>query len=350
MPDVRTIMTLCLLTVGVTIMPLTVGAAEPDIASEQINKQEPSEQQQSPRLTNEDGQLDEDEWIDSLQSGVETSVDATARFFDRFFGDTRQFDEDYKSTGRIALSPQWSEYDNWKLRSSFRAQFRLPHAQERFSAIIGRVDFDDFVTGDDSQKRDSVLAGRSEDREWILGLGFDPHQGETSRLSVNAGIRGGLRFDWYSQVRYLWQYQISDAHQLRTRSSLFWRDSDGFGVNQRIDWEASMSEEWLSRVSFDVTRAERTSGLRWRSTNALYHLYSERRAVAAELWWEGEHKKEVPLRDYGVRFIHRRDLKRQWFFLETWVGMHWPREELIEPRKSRWMAGIEFEMWFGSGF
>ena len=119
------------------------------------------------------------------------------------------------------------------------------------------------------------------------------------------------------------------------------------GTNQRLDLEVSMQEQWLGRFSVDATLAERTDGVRWRTTATLYHLYHRRRAVAGEIWYRGEHNAEVPLEDYGVRFIHRREVSRAWFFVESWLGMHRPRTELTEERGHHWLVGIKAEMWFG---
>ncbi|WP_194756771.1 hypothetical protein [Aliidiomarina indica] len=286
-------------------------------------------------------------WLDTIQDGVEDSVDATARWFDQFFGDSRSFDDAPGSRGRLSVGPEWSEYEGWKVRSSFRAQFTLPNTEERFSAIVGRVDFDDFVTGEDTHRQGSVIRRETGNEEWIVGLGFDPSRGEDSRFSVSAGIRGGLRADLYTQVRYLKQYRFNDYNQVRSRSSLFWRNSDGFGANQRFDWENSPNSEWLNRLSMDVTRAERIDGYRWRSSIASYHIYAPERAMAVEFFWRGETKMDVPVRDYGFRIIHRRSWLRDWLFLETYGGIHWPRRELNEPRLGSYLLGFELEMWFG---
>lgn len=285
--------------------------------------------------------------LDTLEFGVTSTVDATARWFDRFFGDSRAFEDEYSTRGRLSVGPEWSEFDGTKVRSSFRAQVNLPHAERRFSAFVGRVDIDDFVAGEDSQRRSSVLRNVSGDSEWLVGLGFDPHQGEQSRFSINAGIRGGLRADWYTEGRYLFQYRMSDSTQIRTRSVGFWRDSDGFGVAQRLDYEQTAGDNWLGRYTIEGTRAERILGIRWHSSASIYHLYAEERAIATEIWYAGESKNEVPHRDIGIRAIHRQSWLRDWFYIESWLGMHWPKNEPDQVRGSSWLVGIEFEMWYG---
>lgn len=296
---------------------------------------------------NEPTEQEEKAWIDDFQDGVEGTVDKTARWFDRFFGDDSTSTDDYDIQGRLIVGPRWSAYEGWKVDSSFRAQFRLPQAKQKFSAIIGRGNFDDIVNDKQSSYRSSVIQSTKDDEEWIIGLGFNPNQGETDRLYFSAGIRGGLKADLYVQGRHMWQRRINEMSQLRVRSTLFWRDSDGFGINERVDWEASMLETWLARISLDNTYAERTEGVRWHHKAALYHLYAEEKAIATELFVRGETDHDVGVHDVGIRFIHRREWFREWLFLEVWGGLHWPREERIEDRQRRWMFGVEFAMWYG---
>lgn len=288
--------------------------------------------------------------IDSLQQGVQSSVDATARWFDNFFGDGRTFDDQYRSQGRFSVAPEWSGYDGFSVDSSFRAQVNLPLAEERFSAFIGRVDTDDYVVGDDTERRASVLRNVSGDSEWLIGLGFNPNQGEENRFSFSAGVRGGLRADLYTEARYLYQIRVTDSIQIRTRSALFWRDSDGYGFAQRFDYEQTWGEEWLARFSAEGTSAERVDGIRWRNTTSLYHLYESNKAIAGEFWYRGESDALVADEDFGIRLIHRQSWLRDWLYVETWVGSHWPKEEPYESRSQAWLVGIEFEVWFGEEY
>lgn len=290
---------------------------------------------------------DDDMVIDSVQRGVQATVDATARWFDDFFGDARTFDNQYRSQGRVSVAPEWSQYNGLKVRSSLRAQVNLPLAEERFSAFIGRVDTDDYVVGQDSERRSSVIRNMAGDSEWLVGLGFNPNQGEENRFSFTAGIRGGLRADLYTEGRYLFQWRMTDNSQVRTRSALFWRESDGYGFAQRVDYEHVWKEEWLARISLEGTTATRTDGIRWRNSAALFHLYAPQRALAGEFWYAGESEAIVADQDFGVRIMHRNSWLREWFFVESWVGMHWPKGEEDLHRDSAWLIGIDFEIWFG---
>lgn len=293
----------------------------------------------------------EDEWIDGVQRGVTSTVDATARWVDRFFGDPRSFDnrassERAQSVGRLSVGPEWDQADGWRLDSSLRARFYLPHAENRLSAVVGRFDFDEFLAGDDTT-RPSLIRSPEAENEWLIGLGYDPVIRDRRRLSLGAGFRGGLRFDPYVRARYLVQTGISERSQLRWQSIGFWRDSDGFGVAQRLDYELGLGEQWLGRWGGRATYAERTEGVRWDTSSTLYYLATDHHAWAGEVWARGETDSEVTVSDYGIRGIYRQRYLREWFFIEPWIGMHWPRESLQERRSAAWIVGMQFEVIFG---
>ena len=332
--------------------PASQGQEQQDPQEVPVVIQSEEEQKRQDRLIEKDrraSDIEEDDpaAIDSFRRGVENSVGATARWFDNFFGDGRSFDDDvYRTQGRVSLAPQWSAHDGWRLRSRFRVQANLPYAEQRFSAFIGRVDVDDFVVGDDSERQTSVLRTVDSDSEWLVGLGFNPGQGEESRFWITGGVRGGLNADLYTEGRYLYQIRVTEQIQIRTRSAIFWRDSDGFGFDQRAYYEQVFGDDWLGRISLQGTYAERIEGTRWRNSASLYHLYTEDKAIAGEFWYHGESAAVVADQDFGLRLIHRQSWLRDWFFVEAWVGSHWPKEEGIE-RDQAWLAGIEFEVWFG---
>ena len=285
-------------------------------------------------------------WHDDFREGLTSTVDGSARWVDSFFAEGR-FDDDYSSYGRLSIAPQWSGYDGFEVKSHFRARVDLPHAEEHFSAFIGRVDSDEYVD-EGSAGRPSIIRSPSSDEEWLVGLGFDPKMNEKHRLSYSLGIRGGLDLDTYVRTRYRTDVAISDSVLTRLQSSAFWRDSDGFGVSQRVDLEASVTDSLLARWSSLGTFAQETNGLRWSSTLRGYKLYGDDKAVAIETWVEGQTDHAVPINDYGLRVLNRQRYLREWLFVETWVGRHWPRERVNESRQGQWMIGLELEVHFGT--
>ncbi|WP_258808230.1 hypothetical protein [Pseudidiomarina sp. CB1] len=295
----------------------------------------------------EDGnEAADQELIDDMRSGLRTTVSATAAWLDSFFTesvDRSVYDDVY---GSLTVAPQWDEYEGFEVDSSFRARVVLPHAERKFSAVIGRGDFDDFIN-DQQTTRPTVIQREQADEEWMVGLGFDPVVRDDHSLSFGAGFRGGLKLDPYVRARYRFEEILSDSSELHFQSVGFWRDSDGFGIAQTIEYDVALSEQWFNKFWVRGTFAERTEGVRWHASEKLYYIYHHERALGAEVWWYGETKRIVPLQDYGVKALHRSRFLRDWLYFEGWVGLHWPREFLDESRQPRWLVGVEFELQFG---
>lgn len=295
----------------------------------------------------------DDAWIDTLQRGVTFTVDTTARWVDQFFGDPRAFDdqpaiagEEAKAIGRLSAGPEWDESDGLRAVANLRTRFYLPHMGNRLSAIFGRFNAEEFLAGDDSARLALVRSTTAED-DWLIGLGFDPIIRDHQRLSLGAGFRRGLAFDPYLRARYLIQRGITERSQLRWQSVAFWQNDDGLGISQRLDYEMGIGQHFLGRWSARGTYAERTEGVRWRSSASLFYLHSENKAYAVEGWTLGESDKSISVEDYGMRGIYRTRYLREWFFVEGWVGTHWAREHLEHERKLQWIVGFQFEILFG---
>ncbi len=311
-------------------------AAPCALAQEQ---QEPPSNEQPPETT-------ENELIDDVRSGLHSSVSATAAWLDSFFTDAidrSAYDDVY---GSLTLAPQWDEYDGFEVDSSFRARVVLPHAERKFSAVIGRGDFDDFIN-DQQTTRPTVIRREQADEEWMVGLGFDPVVEDDHSISFGAGFRGGIDLDPYVRARYRFEQILNERSELHVQSVGFWRDSDGFGIAQTLEHDYALSEHWFNKFWLRATFAERTDGVRWHASEKIYYIYQPERALGAEVWWYGETERTVPLQDYGLKALHRSRFLRDWLYLESWVGVHWPREHLNEPRKPRWLVGIELELHFG---
>lgn len=294
----------------------------------------------------ESNNQDDAELIDDFRAGLTSSVNATAAWLDSFFAESVDPNAYDTARGSLTLTPEWDEHDGFKLDSSFRAAVIFPHAERKFSAIIGRGDFDDFIN-DSKQSRPSVIQRDQSDEEWMVGLGFDPFVENNHSLSFGAGFRGGLNLDPYVRARYRYETIIGDDAEFHVQSVGFWRDSDGFGVAQTFELDSAISELWFGKSWIRGTFAERTEGVRWHASQKIYYMYHHERTIGAEVWWYGETREEVPMQDYGLRALHRSRFTREWLFIESWVGLHWPREALDEQRKPRWMIGLEMEMLFG---
>lgn len=290
-----------------------------------------------------------DEWIDWTRKGLYRSVCASARWLDGFFGDAR-FDEEATSAlyGRAGLGLSWSQYDRFEALSDFRANIPLPNIDERLSVTLARQDEDEYVE-DRLEPSGPVppFVAATEDRSWLLGLGYTPISGRNSRLHYSLGVN----IDWppepYVKARYRYRFFFSERAALRARQTVFWRLDEGFGTTSAFDLERLLSPTLFVRWTNVGTISESTEGVRWRSDLTLYHDIPGPRALAYTWLVRGETDAPVDVERASLQVVVRQQVLRRWLFLELSSGVAWPRKRLHEERDASWSLGFRVEVFFG---
>lgn len=287
-------------------------------------------------------------WIDRMHAGLYRRMCLASAGFDGFFGNAR-FDDEYESThGSLSVGTLWDERDGWDPSVRFRVQLRLPQLNERFSAFVGRVDPDEFVTEvrDDFDSLPTQFA-RAEDDEVLLGLGYRKPGPGGGHFDASVGARLDWPPDVYAKGAYRLTQPFFERNLLRLHETIFWREEDGYGTTSRVDLERLLADDFLVRWTGSGTYAQETEGVRWFSNLTLYQSLGARRALAYQAGISGETDREVDIVDYGLRVIYRRSVFREWLFLELRSSVTWPRETLTEEREANLGAGVALEMQLG---
>jgi hypothetical protein len=213
--------------------------------------------------------------------------------------------------------------------------------------IFGRDTDEAFIEGGSREFDGVTFAEEDDDRNWLLGLGFEPIRGTRSRLSLGAGVRLRTPPDPYVQASYWYQTRVHENLLLRARQSVFWENEDGFGTATRVSLEQALGERRMLRWSNHLRISEATDGMRWNTNLTLYQALAEDRAIALRGAVRGETGRDVNPIEYNLRLIHRRSFLKEWLFLELQGGGGWLRQEKDEPREFVPEAAVIFEMAFG---
>lgn len=290
--------------------------------------------------------------LERVRAGVFTSVCATSRWFDSFFGDPRDYAEAYGQTyGRVGLGLVWDELDEFGVDSHLRASFPLPALGERYDAVIGRETDDNFI--DDDIDYVGYLPGSfsdDPDPNWYAGVNYNTVNSSRSRFDLGVGIEVDTPLNPYVKVRYRYLIDPRDDQRVTLRTTAFWENEDGFGVTLGADSDWRVSEDWLLRWANTGTVSETTEGVRWKSRLALYQALGPSSAMRYEAGVRGQSDGINPDL-YTVKATYRRSVWRKWFFLETSAGMFWAYDEDPEERCNACLsAGIGFEMMFGDKY
>lgn len=286
------------------------------------------------------GCRDEPNWLDHSHSALSERTKQLARSLDRFFGVDESVDELARSFLRVRASGAYDHFDGGDGKLSLKGQWHLPRIDERLDLVFS-----------DGEQIDGLDADSETDRS--VGLRFD------QRRERNRG-RFGLRLTLRSKAKLKTQlrYSISSIPAPKTTnlggaSALWWQDGRGVGLTLSGSIARSINARNLVRYSARVERAEDLEGIHWDQTLALSSKLSLRDAVIAFLRFSGETRPESFTESAAVGMLYRRQVLRQWMFVEIEPVFDWRRPEFVDQRKLapsielrlEWQIGEPPQLW-----
>jgi hypothetical protein len=287
-------------------------------------------------------------WIDRAHEGVFNAVWRSAMRMDQWFGSESDESAYMQTSGSVAPALLWDEFDGFQPRMRFQVDVPLPQINERFHAFIGRVNREEYVT--ERELGSGAFArqyGPVDDDQTLFGIRYrEPRQG--GRFEADAGLRLASPLDPFVKGSYRFSRGSSETTLFGLRETVFWQNTEKFGLTSRIDVERILKDVWLLRWALSGTISERTEGVRGYTALTMMRGLPNRRAVAAELFTSGELDADVPLGDYGLKVAYRRSIARDWLVLETRVSLTFPKDYPYQVREATFGVGVGFEMFFGT--
>ena len=318
----------------------------PDVAAQAPTTSDSGPSKQSE--TDDDKDPYKKPWIDRAHDGMFNAVWRSAMRMDRLFGSDLSEAAYLQTSGSIAPALLYDEFDGFQPRMRFQVDVPLPQLNERFHAFIGRVNRDEYVT--ERAPASGAFArqyGPVEDDETLFGIQYrDPRDG--GRFNADAGLRIRSPLDPFVKGSYRFVKGSSERTMVSFRETVFWQNSEKFGLTSRVDIEKIIRDSWLFRWTGSGTWSERTEGLRGYTSFTLLRGLPNRRAFAAELFTSGEFDAAVPLGNYGLKLAYRRSISRDWLVLESRISLTYPKDEPWQTREPTLGVGVGLEMFFGT--
>ena len=286
-----------------------------------------------------------------LSEGVGTTVDETAAWIDRRFGNLDPDDRE-RAHGYIRVVPLWVEHHGWETASRLRARVDLPNIDQRLHAVFGAGDSDNFIS------ERPVLAELEQmqrakddfgDHSFLAGLGYSLSESRYSSFRLGGGIRIRFPMEPYVRARYIRLFPVNERTFVRFHETIYARSQRGEGSITGVDFEHMLTPKLLTRVAAFAhfsTWDERPQehGIEASIARAL----SQNRIVALTGFGYFEPKEEVEVRDYGVRVVYRQRLSGDRLYGELHTGVTWPRYSVEEERRASLNLGIGLELHFGN--
>jgi hypothetical protein len=325
----------------------------PETAPQKLSEEVPGDrgdpmQPESPGVDKCDQEPSDPSFSEEVQSGLFEYSCRTVRWFDSLFGSSRDFPEE-RLFGRLSLGTAWSQYEGVDPSLRFRLRTELPNMSSRWNAFLGRVDEEDFIRGSETYQDSAFRRGirDADEPEWLFGLGYKGRKPGEAGWDYSIGVRLRLPPQPYVKARYEKFWTVGERHDLRFRQTFFWRYSKGFGTTSSLDSARELSDTDILRWELIGTYAEYTEGIDWWAASTWYHRLAEQRGLSLRTFARGRTDADVTLQEYGFEFSYRRQLHREWLFLNAGPTLTWPRERLEEKRSASWGFAVLLEMDFG---
>jgi hypothetical protein len=291
-----------------------------------------------------------DTWIDRVHDGVYQGVDATGDWIDDWFsGDEPAPEDGQKAYGRLGLGGFWDQRDSFDPSFRFRTRIPLPQMRNRVGVFLGRAPEREAVENRPRAGSDSLpnRFNDVDDNAWLLGLGYAKDSQLSRGLQLDAGVRIRADPELIGRAIYRFNIELGERTLFRPSQTAFWRRTDGFGTTTNLVLDYLLNNRFLVRTAIAGTVSEDTEGAEWQSYATLYQDLSGKDTLGYSIVGAGETDADVEVQNYGFQVRYRRQVLREWLFLEVLQSVTWPRELATERREANYGVGIGFEMYFG---
>jgi hypothetical protein len=288
--------------------------------------------------------------LDRTQQTVDSLVLGTAQRIDNIFGSTGVEEEASIDRGRLSVGGQYDERDGLKSRLRLKARFQLPALKDRTTVILGRGDANDLIDGTGDDNIDTLPSQFNDfaDEDWLLGVGFSRDRTLRRGWSFGVGVKLASPLEPYARATYRWNKAFGEKWLWRVEPRLFVQNQRGAGISMQNTVDFAVNDGWLLRSWSVGVVEEEVDGLSWTSKLIAYQQMTRKSAMSYAVYGSGETQFEVPIKDYGFELRYRRQIAREWLFIELLGRLNWPRDTLDELRESNIGVGIEFELQFGN--
>lgn len=271
-------------------------------------------------------------WVDDSHVYATNQAQALTQWMDDFFGDPVNDLEQAESFFRMQLIDDWDGDDGHDFKVRLRGKVQLPKISQRLDLVFSGTE-EEQVDEDERDDEDSI------------SLQYNVNEGEKSRFDLTLGwassnIRPG--------VRYRNEGPIGDVSNYRFLERLQWEDGEGLFSISQIDLYRAMDNDDLLRWSGRIKYGEETDGIEWRSRWALSQRYFEdtKRPIATNTYLtiNGVTQREEYTKNYKLGFLFRRQMYRDFLFVELEPAYNYRRREYEDERAGVWSLVVRLEI------
>ncbi|MEH6634883.1 MAG: hypothetical protein V7700_05155 [Halioglobus sp.] len=271
-------------------------------------------------------------WVDTSHAYATNQTQALTQWMDNFFGDPNYDIEKAESLVRLEWVNDWDQEDNYNTKLRLRGKLQLPKVSKRLNLVFSGEDGDE-LSEDERQNDDQV------------GLLYNVAERQRSRVDLTLGITSS---DVRPGIRFRNQGPITDLYGYRYTQRLQYETDEGFYTTGQVNLDRSMGESKLIRWSNRIVYGEETDGAEWR-TRLSYNqrvrpAHKKHQLVISYFGSINGVSDPSYTKNYRLGMLFRRQVYRQFLFMELEPSYNFRRRKIEEQRDGAWNIVIRFEV------
>jgi hypothetical protein len=271
-------------------------------------------------------------WVDDSHAYATNQAQALTEWMDNFFGDPNYDLEKAESLLRLEFVSDWDEEDGNDFKVRLRGKVQLPRISRRLNLVFAGEDGNEL---DEEERRE----------EDTIGLNYEIRENQKGRLDATIGFASG---NIRPGVRYRRQGNLSDTSTYRFTQRVQYEDGEGFYSTTQQENNWAFDEDSVLRWSNRVKWGEHTDGAEWRTKLALRERYNldTKRPMAISYYGtiKGITRPDSFVKNYRVGAVVRRQVYRDFLFIELEPGLNYRRRDLEYDRDFAWSMVIRLEI------
>ncbi len=291
-------------------------------------------------------------YLDRPHDFLSRTVDEYARRLDDFFSEPNRAYDSTGSTlqirGHVTLVDRGPE----ERKIDVRAHVSLPNTQDRFKVILQRGLEAATQTAAERDARTAAAAAQAPapaappDDSYYLGLKAFVAETLHATVSAESGIKLGRPLDPYVRLRAFRDF-VFFPWAIRVSETPLWKYSEGSSAASEVAALRPLSEEWQLRLTSKATWRSTTTYFDLTQIVSLYYTPDKRTAYTLDLSAFAPSDPDVALRAYSIGLHARRQIYRDWLYLEVTPQILYREANRYRPENS---IMLQLETLFGDRY
>ena len=263
-------------------------------------------------------------FVDITHGNISTRLNSASQWFDNFFSDPRLDEEPAGTLLRLRGSVTLTEGEGASYKGKVKLNVALPNLKNRYQLILSNED-DDLKNAPDSACK-TVERLSAEDQATALGLQYTKRTNNNFVYSNRFSIQYDDGFNPKLRTRGRYTLPVTDKSQFNFTQAFTWENNDGFGQENRIDYEYILRENLLLRTTGQGLFSEASHGYEWLARQQLLASFSEKKALTFGTYIVGETRPQNHVTEYVCFTEYRQRFIKKWLFFELRPELNWQRE------------------------